>query len=105
MNATAHYPYLDRTAAPAAPVQRPLAVLVESPSHGTQAAEQKRWLTWFGLPALLAAILLATVFGTGAKWLMGPAVVSIIADIGVLIWLALSSDTNGADVEDATPEH
>ena len=65
--------------------------------HAVAAAEQKRWLTWFGLPALIAAILLGITFGTGQMWILGVAVGAIIVDIGVLIWLTLSSDTNGGD--------
>jgi len=70
-----------------------------------EAAEQKRWLTWFGTPALVAAVLVAIAFGTGEQWIIGPAVVAIIVDIGVLIWLTLSSDTNGVTGGPASSHH
>jgi|SRR5580700_9867428 hypothetical protein len=59
-----------------------------------QAAEQKRWLLWFGIPILIAAVFVGFVFGTGEQWYLGLAVGSIVTDIGVLVWLAMSSDTN-----------
>jgi len=70
-----------------------------------QAAEQKRWLTWFGLPALIAAVSMAAAFGTGQEWYLGPAFGAIISDIGVLIWLTLSSDTNGVNDESVGSHH
>lgn len=72
---------------------------VPSSPNEIQAAEQKRWLTWFGLPALIAAVSLAMVFATGQEWYLGAAFAAILGDIGVLIWLTLSSDTNGVTDE------
>jgi hypothetical protein len=76
-------------------VASPVAALVSHSTQELEAAEQKRWMTWFGLPALVAAFFVALVFGTGDEWYLGLAVGSIVIDIGVLVWLALSSDTNG----------
>lgn len=59
-----------------------------------EAAEQRRWLTWFGLPAGVAALFVGVSIGTGRMWWLGVSILAIIIDIGVLIWLALSSDTN-----------
>jgi hypothetical protein len=59
------------------------------------AAEQKRWMIWFGLPALVAAVFVGATFGTGQAWWLGLALAAIITDILVLVWLAMSSDTNG----------
>jgi hypothetical protein len=73
--------------------------------HEIEAAEQKRWMTWFGSPALVAAIFVGAVFGTGQEWYLGLAIAAIIVDIGVLIWLALSSDTNGALGDTAAAHH
>jgi hypothetical protein len=70
-----------------------------------EVAEQKRWLTWFGSPALVAAALVAIAFGTGEEWVMGPAVGAIIVDIGIMVWLALSSDTNAGPSSAVTPHH
>lgn len=63
-------------------------------SHLLAADEQRRWMVWFGLPALVAAFFVGMVFATGQEWYLGLAVSAIVADIGVLIWLCMSSDTN-----------
>ncbi len=70
-----------------------------------EAAEQRRWMTWFGLPALIAAIFVGAVFGTGQEWYLGFAVSAIVADIAVLVWLAMSSDTNGIIGDTAASHH
>ena len=33
-----------------------------------EAAEQKRWMVWFGLPALVAAVFLGITFATDQAW-------------------------------------
>jgi hypothetical protein len=71
----------------------------------TEAAEQKRWLIWFGLPALVAAIFVAVTFATGQEWYLGVAVAAVITDIGLLIWLALSTDMNASTGETVAPHH
>jgi hypothetical protein len=58
--------------------------------------EMYRWMLWFGLPSLVAAIFVALVFATGAMWWIGGAIVAVIAAISVLIWLSMSSCTNRA---------
>jgi hypothetical protein len=88
---------------PSVAVAVPRAVSALPSLHEIEAAEQKRWLTWFGLPALCAAIFVGLVFGTGQEWYLGLAVGAIVVDIAVLIWLAMSSDTNG--VIGATASH
>jgi hypothetical protein len=60
-----------------------------------QQTEMYRWMRWFGLPVLGAAVFVGAVFATGAMWLIAPAVCMILLDIIVLAWLCLSSDTNG----------
>ena len=60
-----------------------------------QAQEQKRWLLWASLPALASALFVALTFATGHGILLAPAIVFMVADIFVLVWLAMSSDTNG----------
>jgi hypothetical protein len=71
----------------------------EVPSLGStyemHAAEQKRWMVWFGLPALVASLFVGLTFATGDAWWLGLAITAIVADIFVLVWLAMSSDTNG----------
>ncbi|HZO97738.1 MAG TPA: hypothetical protein VFB42_10245 [Gaiellaceae bacterium] len=56
--------------------------------------EMYRWMLWFGLPALVAALCLGGLFATGDGWFIAPAICAVIADITVLVWLAMSSDTN-----------
>jgi hypothetical protein len=59
------------------------------------AREMNRWLLWFGLPVVAMAAFVGAAFATGSDWLLGGALAFLIADIGILIWLCLSSDTNG----------
>src|SRR5262245_34081218 len=69
-----------------------------------QAREMNRWLLWFGLPALAMALFVGAVFATGAEWLLAGALAFLIADICILIWLCMSSDTNG-QTGTAAPAH
>lgn len=64
--------------------------------------ELNRWLLWFGLPVLAAAFFVGGVFATGRGWLIAPAASLIVLDIFVLVWLAMSSDTNGLIGEPAS---
>jgi len=59
------------------------------------AAEMNRWMVCFGVPILIAAFFVGMVFATGDAWWMGLAITAIVADIFVLVWLSMSSDTNG----------
>jgi hypothetical protein len=59
-----------------------------------QAAEEQRWLAWFGTPVVIAAVFMAIAFGTGQAWVLTFTVVVLIGDILVLIMLVLTSDTN-----------
>ncbi len=61
-------------------------------------------MTWFGLPALVASVFVGLVFATGQEWYLGLAISAIVADIGVMVWLAMSSDTNGL-LGDTAPSH
>jgi hypothetical protein len=63
--------------------------------------EQYRWMIWFGLPLLGAAVFIGLLFGTGHELFIAPAVGFIVADILVLVWLAMSSDTNGVGLDPA----
>jgi hypothetical protein len=85
--------------AEAVPVSDAVVVRLEAPEGPStleiEAAEQKRWMTWFGIPALVAAVFLGLTFSTGAAWLLGLVITAIVFDIFVLVWLAMSSDTNG----------
>ncbi len=83
-----------------APVSDAVAVhLVPAPDHSTQqmnADEQKRWMIWFGIPALVAAFFVGLTFSTNQAWVLGLAIAAIVFDIFILVWLAMTSDTNGA---------
>ena len=68
-------------------------------------AEQKRWMVWFGIPALVAAVFVGITFATGDAWWLGLAITAIIVDVLVLVWLAMSSDTNGLIDDIASPAH
>ena len=68
------------------------AVSAEQEMH---TAEMNRWMLFFGVPVLIAAFFVGMVFATGDAWWMGLAITAIVFDIFVLVWLAMSSDTNG----------
>jgi hypothetical protein len=63
--------------------------------HEMHATEQKRWMIWFGTPVLIAALFVGATFGTGDAWWLSLALAALGVDILVLVWLAMSSDTNG----------
>ncbi len=67
-------------------------------------AEMYRWMRWFGLPVLLAAVFIGITFATSAAWVLSLAIATLIADILVLVWLCMSSDTNGL-LGDAPSHH
>jgi hypothetical protein len=58
--------------------------------------EERRWMRVLGIPALFACIFMAAAIGTGIHWLI---VFCLIFGPGVgvlsIIFLAISSDTNG----------
>jgi uncharacterized membrane protein len=66
-----------------------------SAEYKMHAAEMNRWMVYFGVPVLIAAFFVGMVFATGDAWWMGLAISAIVCDILVLVWLAMSSDTNG----------
>jgi hypothetical protein len=70
--------------------------------YEVQDAEMKRWMVWFGVPALIASVFMAAALGTGQAWWIGLAITAIVCDIFVLVWLCMSSDTNGLIGEPAT---
>ena len=74
-------------------VQPELHLVTPSPA---QLAEQEmyRWMLWFGLPSLVAAIFVGLVFATGSIWWIGGAIAGVLGAISVLVWLAMSSCTN-----------
>ena len=64
-------------------------------TYDMNAAEQKRWMIWFGVPALIAALFVGATFETGQAWQIGVAIAAIVCDIFILVWLSMTSDTNG----------
>jgi hypothetical protein len=77
------------------PVQPVLEVVAGATTAQLAEREMYRWMLWFGLPSLFAALFVAAVFATGSVWWIGGAIAAVIAAVGVLIWLAMSSCTNG----------
>jgi hypothetical protein len=65
--------------------------------------EEGRWMRVLGIPMLVAGIFMATVIGTGVHWLIAFCLV-FGPGVGVvsLIYLAISSDTNGDNVPTGT---
>lgn len=94
--------------AEAVPVSDPARALKPVAAASTveiEAAEQKRWLIFFGLPALVASIFVAITFATGQAWWIGLAITAIVFDIFMLVWLAMSSDTNRLTGEPSAAGH
>ena len=73
--------------------------------HDIQTKEMNRWMLWFGTPVLVMAIFMGAVFVTGEVWGIAGVLAALIADICILIWLCMSSDTNGANAVELTPAH
>jgi hypothetical protein len=61
-----------------------------------QDKEMFRWMTWFGAPVLVMAVFMGIALAGGGIWAIGGVLAALITDICVLIWLCMSSDTNGA---------
>ena len=51
---------------------------------------------------LVVAFFVGMVFATGEAWWLGLAIATLVVDIFVLIWLAMTSDTNGVIGEPAS---
>jgi hypothetical protein len=80
----------------------PAVSLVPVHEHSVQqmhVAEQKRWMLWFGVPALIASVFVGLTFSMNQAWIMGLAIAAIVVDIFILVWLAMTSDTNGSGGE------
>lgn len=59
--------------------------------------EEARWILTLGAPFVVAAASFMAAIGTGVTWLIVPAIVAGPgAGVIGLVFLALSSDTNGA---------
>ena len=63
--------------------------------NDVETSEMYRWMAWFGIPLLVVAFFVGMVFATGDAWWLGLAIATLLVDIFVLVWLAMSSDTNG----------
>jgi hypothetical protein len=60
------------------------------------AKELRRWVAWLGGSMLGACVFTGAALGVLGAWLIAPAIVIGPGVSGIaLIWLALSSDTNG----------
>ena len=81
-------------------------VEVSGPSlHDVQVQEMNRWMVWFGVPVLVMSFFMGATFVTGEVWGIAGVLAALIADICILIWLCMSSDTNGASALELTPAH
>jgi hypothetical protein len=59
--------------------------------------EEARWILTLGAPFVVAAASFMAAIGTGVTWLITPAIVAGPgAGVIGIVFLALSSDTNGA---------
>jgi hypothetical protein len=76
-------------------VLAPVAVTPGRSTHEVETKEMYRWMLWFGAPMLVVAFFVGMVFATGEAWWLGLAIATLVVDIFVLIWLAMTSDTNG----------
>ncbi len=79
-----------------------VAVIPGRSNHEIESAEMYRWMAWFGAPMLVVAFFVGMVFATGEAWWLGLAIATFVVDIFVLVWLAMSSDTNGIIGEPAS---
>jgi hypothetical protein len=84
---------MSAVATPEYTVEPELHVAAPSPAQLAE-KEMYRWMLWFGLPSLVAALFVGLAFATGSMWWIGGAIAGVIAAISVLIWLAMSSCTN-----------
>jgi hypothetical protein len=84
------------------PTESPVHEVPSAEVEEVQAAEQKRWMTAFGIPLIFMALFVGLSFATGDAWWLGLAIASLLVDIFVLVWLCLSSDTNGLIGEPAS---
>ena len=60
-----------------------------------QDKEMVRWMTWTGVPVLVMALFMSIALAGGGIWAIGGVLAGLITEICVLIWLCMSSDTNG----------
>jgi hypothetical protein len=101
--------------APAFEQQEPVEVeptdmtAFEASAAPTKAQEEEqemyRWVKWFGGPMLVASLFVAAVFAFDAAWLIGAALFTLIVSIFTLIYLSISSDTNGSAVAPSSAGH
>jgi hypothetical protein len=70
-----------------------------------QAKEMNRWMVWFGTPMLVVAVLIGFTFATDTMWGLAAAIGVLIVDMAILIYLCMSSDTNGAGAAELPAAH
>src|SRR5262245_17931911 len=70
-----------------------------------QFKEMNRWMIWFGAPLIVMAIFMGATFVTGQVWGIAGVLAALITDICVLIWLCMSSDTNGEGTIELSAAH
>jgi hypothetical protein len=76
---------------------------VPRPLEAEYPHEMRRWILYFGSPLLGACICIALAFATPYPWLFGGAILlGPGVSIGVIVYLALSTDTNGGAARHAS---
>jgi hypothetical protein len=70
-----------------------------------QVKEMNRWMLWFGTPLLVMSFFMGVTFVTGQIWGIAAVLAALIVDICILIWLCMSSDTNGASTVELAAAH
>lgn len=97
---------IEIAAPPAAPARISLVPAVPS-LEAQYPHEMRRWILYFGGPLLGACICVALAFATPYAWIFGGAILlGPGVSIGAIIYLALSTDTNGGTASLASaPSH
>jgi hypothetical protein len=73
-----------------------LELTVSTVEAAVAAKELRRWVAWLGGSMLVACVFFAAALAGLGAWLIAPAIIIGPGVGGVsLIWLALSTDTNG----------
>ena len=68
-------------------------------------SEQRRWLRLLGLDFVAGCAFFLTLFGTGIPWfVLGVLLCWPFAGIASLVYLAISSDTNGSRGAPSSPQ-
>ncbi|HWB22873.1 MAG TPA: hypothetical protein VG652_08290 [Gaiellaceae bacterium] len=79
-------------------IRKPVSSTTHAPAvpSTVESVEERRWLLMLGLPFIASASFFAATIGTGALWLLAPAMVLGPALlILAFVYLSITSDSNG----------